>query len=298
MSTELHCHSLFSVDGYRSPEEVVDAAAERGVEFIALTEHNHLGSLERARARATERGMRYLNGVEIDGRWQDHTFHFIALGFDPQHGPLRRLLAQNHEVYRRRFEVYFKRFPLLGYEVDRQRLEEAMAVRYASHPQPVLNQWFVRDQLIEWGVFEDAAAFEAALADIRQRVSARALGSFAEFDRVLRAVHGAGGVLLLAHVARYCPGEAERQLVLIQGLLHHGLDGFELYHPDNLAETHFERLRSQAETQNIPIIALTAYALAQDRQRAFDAGCNDFVHKPFVFQDLLNAVERLLPTQA
>ncbi len=59
-----------------------------------------------------------------------------------------------------------------------------------------------------------------------------------------------------------------------------------------------KRLRSQAETQNIPIIALTAYALAQDRQRAFDAGCNDFVHKPFVFQDLLNAVERLLPTQA
>lgn len=248
MSAELHCHSLFSVDGYRTPEEVVDAAGERGVGLIALTEHNHLGSLERARARAAARGMQYLNGVEIDGRWQGHTFHFIALGFDPRHAPLRRVLAHNHETYRRRFEVYFKHFPLLGYEVDRQRLEEAMAARYASHPEPVLNQWFARDQLVEWGVFADAAAFEAALAEIRQRLSRRALGRFTEFDRVLRAVHGAGGVLFLAHVARYCPGEAERQLVLIQQLLHHGLDGFELYHPDNLAEDHFERLRSEAES--------------------------------------------------
>jgi 3',5'-nucleoside bisphosphate phosphatase len=248
MSAELHCHSLFSVDAYHTPESVVDAAHERGIKVMALTEHNHLGSLERARKRAIEHGMEYLNGVEIDGRWQDHTFHFIALGFDAENSGLHRLLAQNHQVYCRRFEVLSKGLQGLGHAVDRQRLEAAMVQRYPTHPAPILNQWFMRDRLVEWGVFADVESFEAALADVRRQVQRQALGSFAEFSRVRRVVHAAGGVLLLAHVARYCPGQPERQLVLIQRLLHQGMDGFELYHPDNIAEPHFDRLGSQAES--------------------------------------------------
>ncbi|MDD9909902.1 MAG: PAS domain S-box protein [Ahrensia sp.] len=45
---------------------------------------------------------------------------------------------------------------------------------------------------------------------------------------------------------------------------------------------------------NVPIIALTAYALAEDRQRVFDAGMNDFVAKPVARMELAKAIARQL----
>lgn len=54
------------------------------------------------------------------------------------------------------------------------------------------------------------------------------------------------------------------------------------------------RLRADAATAGIPIIALSAHAMVDDRQRALDAGCNEFGTKPIDFLGLLKKMERLL----
>lgn len=54
------------------------------------------------------------------------------------------------------------------------------------------------------------------------------------------------------------------------------------------------RIKAAAETKHIPIIALTAHAMASDEQRARDAGCDDFDTKPIELPRLLGKIEAQL----
>lgn len=62
------------------------------------------------------------------------------------------------------------------------------------------------------------------------------------------------------------------------------VDGFEFV----------RRVRIQSKTANIPIIAVTALDAPEDRDRCLQAGCNDYLSKPFSFDDLKAKIEALL----
>jgi two-component system, cell cycle response regulator DivK len=53
-------------------------------------------------------------------------------------------------------------------------------------------------------------------------------------------------------------------------------------------------LKSQSTTRHIPVIALTAHAMVSDRQRALEAGCDDYDTKPVELSRLLSKIAALI----
>lgn len=54
------------------------------------------------------------------------------------------------------------------------------------------------------------------------------------------------------------------------------------------------RLKSSAATAAIPIVAITAHAMAGDRERALSAGCDEYLTKPVAEDTLFDAITRIL----
>jgi CheY-like chemotaxis protein len=92
---------------------------------------------------------------------------------------------------------------------------------------------------------------------------------------VLVAEDGAKGCALAA---------AERPDLILMDLEMPGVDGWEAT----------RRLKADAATRDIPIIALSAHALAGTREKALAAGCDEFDTKPIEFDRLLQKIDRLL----
>ena len=77
---------------------------------------------------------------------------------------------------------------------------------------------------------------------------------------------------------------AERPDIVLMDLEMPGIDGWEAT----------RRLKSNPDTRDIPVIALSAHALAGSREKALAAGCDEFDTKPVEFDRLVATLRRVL----
>ncbi len=113
MIVDLHCHSTAS-DGVLAPAVLVQRAHERGVELLALTDHDTLEGLDAARAMADSLGVRLINGIELSCVWNGATVHVLGYAFRRDAEALQRAIAQLHEGRWRRAETIAQRLEAKG----------------------------------------------------------------------------------------------------------------------------------------------------------------------------------------
>ena len=92
---------------------------------------------------------------------------------------------------------------------------------------------------------------------------------------VVLAVDGAAGI---------AQAKAEAPELILMDMSLPVIDGWEAT----------RQLKADPATAPIPVIALTAHAMAEDRDKALGAGCDDFDTKPVEFNRLLHKIEELL----
>ena len=197
LNYDLHCHSTVS-DGLLSPTDLVARAAGRDVKVLALTDHDDISGLDEARAAALQRGMQFINGVEISVSWRAHTLHIIGLQIDPASEPLMEGLRSIRTGRGARAK-------LMAESLAKSGIGGALegAYRYAGNPGIIGRTHFARF-LVESGHCKDVrSVFKNYLVKGKPGYVPH---QWASLPDAIEWICGSGGVAVLAHPGRYTSG--------------------------------------------------------------------------------------------
>jgi len=222
---DLHCHSTHS-DGLLAPGEVVRRAAARGVDVLALTDHDEVAGLAEAQEAARGTSLTLVHGSELSVSWNALTIHVVALRIDTANEKLAAGLAAIRS----------------GRETRGQRIAQALAaagihgawegaLRYVTNERLVSRTHFARF-LVEAGHARD-------VKDVFSRYLTPGLPGYVRHDwatlpDAIGWIHAAGGSAVLAHPGRYkvTPGELTQ---LITDFRDAGGDALEVLSPSHTA---------------------------------------------------------------
>jgi predicted metal-dependent phosphoesterase TrpH len=222
---DLHSHSTHS-DGLLTPTEVVRRSAQRGVDVLALTDHDELSGLAEARAEAAAVRILFVAGAELSVSWRNLTLHVIGLRVDPDCPVLRDGLA----TIRAGRSARARR---MGDSLAAAGIPGAYdgALKLVTSERLITRTHFARF-LVEAGhAREPKDVFKRYLVPGKPGHVAHAWASLPD---AIAWIHAAGGQAILAH-----PGRYKLSATGMRGLLAEfrdaGGDGIEVLSPSHSA---------------------------------------------------------------
>lgn len=193
MIADLHSHSQCS-DGELPPAGVVARAVKRGVQLLALTDHDTVDGVADARAAAVAAGLRFVAGLELSCRWEGHDIHVVGLDVDSEHPALLAGVARQQDARHQRGRLIGERLAKAGVPGC---WEQACELAGNGHPG---RPHFAR-ALVAMGAARDIEhAFNRYL---KQGQVAYVPTDWATIEEAVGWIRAAGGVAVIAHPARY-----------------------------------------------------------------------------------------------
>ena len=261
MRIDLHTHSRAS-DGTDTPAGLVRAAAEAGLDVLAITDHDTADGWAEAQAAADEVGLTLVPGMEISTRLRGRGVHLLAYFPDPGYPPLAAELDRVLRGRSSRVPTMVARLNGLGIDITEEDVRAASAGAAAS------GRPHVADALVTLGVVPDrTAAFDRYLG----------WGRPAHVDRyavpledAIALVREAGGLSVVAHPwGRGGLGRPDAST--FAELKELGLTGIEVDHQDHDAAAR-ERLRAIA--RDLDLVATGSSDYHGEGKQDHDLGVN------------------------
>ena len=191
---DLHCHSNVS-DGLLSPQALVSRAAEKGVQVLALTDHDDVGGLKVAEEAAKREGICFIPGVEISVTWGTVTVHMVGLRIDAQNPLLLKGLEEIQQGRQWRAER-------ISHELEKIGIPGALegAMIHAGNPRLIGRTHFAR-YLVDKGIVKDVrSVFKRYLVKGRAGYVDH---YWTSLENAVDWIRQSGGHAVLAHPGRY-----------------------------------------------------------------------------------------------
>ena len=227
MKCDLHIHSNCS-DGIFAPQDIVDMAVARGLDCIAITDHDTFAGVAVAQARANEVGINYVVGSELSSVADGMDVHMLAYNVDIDSAEFREIMAQIADLRNQRNIAIVEKLREHGININLDELRQKVSS---------VGRAVIAREMVRQGVCEDVAdAFERFLAAGKCcYVHTRRLTPIEAIRFTLRF----GGIPVLAHPKQLHLSEKEFEQFL-QPLVQAGLAGIEAnYFTHNKSERNF-----------------------------------------------------------
>ena len=197
---DLHTHSNIS-DGTFSPQQLVEAAVEKLIHTLALTDHDTMDGLVLAEEAAKNHEIKIISGVEISSQWsrpatkKNYGVHIVALNIQKPE-PLQKALNQQKKIRAERSkQICDLLLPLIGEDIYADVLTKVENI-----PDRV-TRTHIAKTLVEKGIVtRPQQAFDKYIKEGKK--------AYVKFDGLsledtVQVIHASGGFAVLAHPTKY-----------------------------------------------------------------------------------------------
>lgn len=246
---DLHMHSFYSDDGEYTPSELVEMCAEKGIEVIAIADHNVVNGIDEAKQKAKEMHIQYIPAIEIDCTFCDMNFHVAGYGIDYKSPEFNAL---GESVLKQELELSMKKIELvkrLGFDVSKEELDrlsdhgvytgemfgEILLAKeeYADHPllkpyreggerndNPYVNFY--------WDFFSQGKACYTKVV-------------YPAMEEIADLIHRHGGKAVLAHPGANLKNNVDVFDEMMKAVKLDGVEAFSNYHDEKTADYFYKK---------------------------------------------------------
>ncbi len=240
---ELHAHTYYS-DGVVSPTNLVLEAARKGVEYLAITDHDTLEGIDEAIMAAQPFGIRIIPGIELSSTVGGKSIHMLGLalkGYSKmQQEPLVKKLIKGR---RDRAELHCHELERLGFDIKFEDVDVKGTHGKAQVVEALLkkNSERILSEVKEFKTFGPVIDYYFKEGPIPYIPNFKI-----DYRDAIDLIHDYGGLAVLAHPAIKLKRGAEDSLIV--RMIDYGLDGLEVFHKKHSFEdaAHYANMARKA----------------------------------------------------
>jgi predicted metal-dependent phosphoesterase TrpH len=222
---DLHLHTTAS-DGVMSPSEIVRYAKAKGLQAIAITDHDTIEGLEEGLSEGKRIGFEVIPGIEISAVHSPGSMHLLGFFLDIYHPLLNERLGYLQKARAERNPKIAEKLSRLGIDLTYEEVLKVSGGGQVGRPhfaQVLLGKRYVR-------------SFQEAFDRFLKKGAPAYVDKFRfTAKEALHFINEAKGIAVLAHPNTLgMNGYSELENLLVQ-LVEEGLKGVEVYYPEHSA---------------------------------------------------------------